>query len=290
MSLIDSHCHLEMLDDAGAAVERAREAGVEQVVSIGIDLPTGAAIDRDARAGRRADPRRVEARDLVADAERVRLGLVLEARRAVCCQPTRFVSCGTMRRFSTPPGVTATSNERRRLQMSFVMTRSPTLSGVEPFTGTMMTIETCSGMFARMLRAVSSTRICWYGSPSSRSTCATDDEVARHVVQAVQQLARLDADDVVGDGVAILEHLEAQRLDALDGLPFGRGVELQPRRRERRARSSPSRTASTRTTATSASVAPALPAEQAAATTPKRPAIPTRLRTAPSYRRFSGRR
>ena len=40
MSLIDSHCHLEMLDDADAAVEQARAAGVEQVVSIGIDLPS----------------------------------------------------------------------------------------------------------------------------------------------------------------------------------------------------------------------------------------------------------
>jgi TatD DNase family protein len=37
MTLIDSHCHLEMLDDAGGAVEQAREAGVETVVSIGID-------------------------------------------------------------------------------------------------------------------------------------------------------------------------------------------------------------------------------------------------------------
>jgi len=37
MTLIDSHCHLEMLDDAGWAVEQAREAGVETVVSIGID-------------------------------------------------------------------------------------------------------------------------------------------------------------------------------------------------------------------------------------------------------------
>jgi TatD DNase family protein len=38
MTLIDSHCHLEMLDDAGWAVERAREAGVKTVVSIGIDV------------------------------------------------------------------------------------------------------------------------------------------------------------------------------------------------------------------------------------------------------------
>ena len=38
MTLIDSHCHLEMLDDPGRAVEQAREAGVETVVSIGIDV------------------------------------------------------------------------------------------------------------------------------------------------------------------------------------------------------------------------------------------------------------
>ena len=38
MTLIDSHCHLEMLDDAGWAVEQALEAGVETVVSIGIDV------------------------------------------------------------------------------------------------------------------------------------------------------------------------------------------------------------------------------------------------------------
>jgi TatD DNase family protein len=37
MTLIDSHCHLEMLDDAGWAVEQARVAGVGTVVSIGID-------------------------------------------------------------------------------------------------------------------------------------------------------------------------------------------------------------------------------------------------------------
>ena len=38
MTLIDSHCHLEMLDDAGGAVEQAREAGVATVVTIGIDV------------------------------------------------------------------------------------------------------------------------------------------------------------------------------------------------------------------------------------------------------------
>jgi TatD DNase family protein len=40
MSLIDSHCHLEMLDDPAAAVARARASGVERVVSIGIDVAT----------------------------------------------------------------------------------------------------------------------------------------------------------------------------------------------------------------------------------------------------------
>jgi TatD DNase family protein len=40
MSLFDSHCHLEMLDDPDDAVLRAREAGVERIVSIGTDLST----------------------------------------------------------------------------------------------------------------------------------------------------------------------------------------------------------------------------------------------------------
>ena len=39
-SLIDSHCHLEMLDDPGRAVAEARAAGVGTVVTIGIDLAT----------------------------------------------------------------------------------------------------------------------------------------------------------------------------------------------------------------------------------------------------------
>jgi TatD DNase family protein len=38
MTLIDAHCHLEMLDDPGWAVEQARAAGVKAVVSIGIDV------------------------------------------------------------------------------------------------------------------------------------------------------------------------------------------------------------------------------------------------------------
>ena len=40
MSLIDSHCHLEMLDDAATAVDQAHAAGVAAVVSIGTDLPS----------------------------------------------------------------------------------------------------------------------------------------------------------------------------------------------------------------------------------------------------------
>jgi TatD DNase family protein len=40
MSLVDSHCHLEMIDDPRRAVAEAREAGVEQVITIGIDLPS----------------------------------------------------------------------------------------------------------------------------------------------------------------------------------------------------------------------------------------------------------
>jgi len=39
-SLIDSHCHLEMLDDPGRAVAEASSAGVGTVVTIGIDAAT----------------------------------------------------------------------------------------------------------------------------------------------------------------------------------------------------------------------------------------------------------
>jgi TatD DNase family protein len=38
MPLIDTHCHLEMIDDPPAAVAEARAAGVDTVVTIGIDL------------------------------------------------------------------------------------------------------------------------------------------------------------------------------------------------------------------------------------------------------------
>ena len=38
MSLVDSHCHLEMIADPSAAVQEARAAGVEQMITIGIDL------------------------------------------------------------------------------------------------------------------------------------------------------------------------------------------------------------------------------------------------------------
>jgi len=37
MQLLDSHAHLDMLKDAPAALERARRAGVVQIVTIGID-------------------------------------------------------------------------------------------------------------------------------------------------------------------------------------------------------------------------------------------------------------
>jgi TatD DNase family protein len=38
MTIVDTHCHLEMIDDTAAAVAVARTAGVEQMVTIGIDL------------------------------------------------------------------------------------------------------------------------------------------------------------------------------------------------------------------------------------------------------------
>jgi len=40
MRLVDSHCHLEMIEDTGGAVAGARAAGVRQLVTIGIDLET----------------------------------------------------------------------------------------------------------------------------------------------------------------------------------------------------------------------------------------------------------
>ena len=40
MTLVDSHCHLEMIADTAGAVAEARGAGVEQLVTIGIDLET----------------------------------------------------------------------------------------------------------------------------------------------------------------------------------------------------------------------------------------------------------
>ncbi len=39
---IDSHCHLPSLDDPGAALERARAAGVTDVVTVGTDLGSSA--------------------------------------------------------------------------------------------------------------------------------------------------------------------------------------------------------------------------------------------------------
>jgi TatD DNase family protein len=40
MTLVDSHCHLEMIADTPAAVAAARAAGVTQMITIGIDLAT----------------------------------------------------------------------------------------------------------------------------------------------------------------------------------------------------------------------------------------------------------
>jgi TatD DNase family protein len=40
MHLVDSHCHLEMIEDADGAVAEARAGGVRQLVTIGIDLET----------------------------------------------------------------------------------------------------------------------------------------------------------------------------------------------------------------------------------------------------------
>ena len=37
MTLVDSHCHLEMIGDTAGAVAEARAAGVEQLITIGID-------------------------------------------------------------------------------------------------------------------------------------------------------------------------------------------------------------------------------------------------------------
>lgn len=46
----DSHCHLQMLDDADAAVERARAAGIVSMVCVGTDLESSRrAIDLAAR-------------------------------------------------------------------------------------------------------------------------------------------------------------------------------------------------------------------------------------------------
>jgi TatD DNase family protein len=38
MSLTDTHCHLDMIDDPGAAVREAEAAGVATIVTVGIDL------------------------------------------------------------------------------------------------------------------------------------------------------------------------------------------------------------------------------------------------------------
>lgn len=49
-SWVDSHCHLQSLDDPGGAIERARAAGVTAMVCVGTDLETSRqAIDLAAR-------------------------------------------------------------------------------------------------------------------------------------------------------------------------------------------------------------------------------------------------
>ena len=50
MSLVDSHCHLDMIDDVDVAAAQARAAGVQTVVSVGIDVASSRrAIDLAAR-------------------------------------------------------------------------------------------------------------------------------------------------------------------------------------------------------------------------------------------------
>jgi TatD DNase family protein len=50
---IDSHCHLQSLDDAAGALERARAAGVQRIICVGTDLETSRqAVEL---AGRHAD-------------------------------------------------------------------------------------------------------------------------------------------------------------------------------------------------------------------------------------------
>ncbi|MFP5224877.1 MAG: TatD family hydrolase [Actinomycetota bacterium] len=48
--LIDTHCHLDMLEDADRALERARKAGVAAVITIGVDLPSSEDAVRRAKA------------------------------------------------------------------------------------------------------------------------------------------------------------------------------------------------------------------------------------------------
>jgi len=50
MDLIDSHAHLDMLDDLPGALTRARQAGVSQVITISIDLATSRQAAQMARA------------------------------------------------------------------------------------------------------------------------------------------------------------------------------------------------------------------------------------------------
>lgn len=40
LRLVDSHAHLDLLDDPEGAIARAKEAGIERLVAVGIDLPS----------------------------------------------------------------------------------------------------------------------------------------------------------------------------------------------------------------------------------------------------------
>lgn len=51
--LVDTHCHLDLLDDADAALERATTVGVERVITIGVDLATSEDAVRRAEADER---------------------------------------------------------------------------------------------------------------------------------------------------------------------------------------------------------------------------------------------
>src|SRR6266498_58739 len=48
--LVDTHCHLDMLEDLDAALERMRAAGVDRAVTIGVDRASSEWAVRAARA------------------------------------------------------------------------------------------------------------------------------------------------------------------------------------------------------------------------------------------------